>query len=528
MSVTCEPSTVIHPLDDPLDTAPCGYLSFTDDGTIERINRTFSDLLEYEPAEIEGHKIDNLLPIASRIFYQTHFFPLLKMQGKVTEIYFSVRTKSRIDIPMLVNAVRRQKKEIFVNDCILIPIHQRIRYEDEILHAQKAAEAARLAREQAEIALRQQYERALILGQIIDRIRRSLDLTTIFETTVREIRQYFQADRVGIFRFHPDSDFSSGEFIAESVSGEFIPAMGAIVPEHCFATKHALKYRRGRIQAIADIDRSALPDCYRELLRQFQIKANLVVPLLKEGELWGLLCAHQCSEPRDWQDFEIEFIRQVADQFAIAIQQADLVERLRWELEERKRAESELKKTNEELSRATRQLEQLVNTDGLTGIANRRYFDERLQQEWRRLCRTRQPLSLLLLDVDYFKAYNDTYGHQAGDRCLIEVALAASDQIRRPADLVARYGGEEFAVILPETDSRGAIDTAERVHQAIRALNIAHETSGVSDRVTISVGIATMIPRPEMLPDVLVDRADRALYRAKETGRDQSAFFSSS
>jgi sigma-B regulation protein RsbU (phosphoserine phosphatase) len=426
---------------------------------------------------------------------------------------------------MLVNAVRRQEAGIFAIHRVFVPVSQRIEHEREILKARKIAEAAVLAQKQAETSLKQQYQRTLLLGQIIGSIRQSLDLATIFETTVREIRQYFGADRVSIFRFDPGSDLNSGEFIAESVSGTFIPAMGSVVRERCFSEEKVIKYRGGGIQAIADIERVELDECYRELLRHYQIRANLVVPLLKEGELWGLLCVNQCAAPREWQTLEIDFIRQVADKFAIALQQADLVERLRRELSEKKQAEVKLQATVQELSRVTRFLEKLVNTDGLTGIANRRCFDESLKREWRRLCRTRQPLSLLLFDIDHFKQFNDTYGHQSGDECLIEVAQVASREIRRPADLLARYGGEEFAIILPDTDPGGAMEVAGRLHDAIRELNIPHVTSAVSDRVTLCAGIATAIPAPTASPEELIERADRALYRAKQQGRNRSAFY---
>lgn len=239
------------------------------------------------------------------------------------------------------------------------------------------------------------------------------------------------------------------------------------------------------------------------------------MPLLKSG-LWGLLCIHQCSGSLDWQAFEIDFSQQVANQLAIAIQQADLFEKLQKELSERKQTEDRLRQTNEEL----------VNTDELTQIANRRCFNQRLDLEWRRLARERRSLSLLLFDVDYFKRYNDTYGHQLGDQCLVKIAQAAKKPLYRPADLMTRYGGEEFAVMLPNTDLEGAIAVAKRIHEAIRALNIPHQASDVSDQVTISLGIATEIPNTTILAIDLTHQADQALYLAKQQGRNQSAIFS--
>ncbi|AFZ27029.1 PAS domain S-box/diguanylate cyclase (GGDEF) domain-containing protein [Cylindrospermum stagnale PCC 7417] len=523
-----------YQIDELLNTAPCGFLSFTDDGTIVMVNATLLELLGHELDGLRGRKIESILPIASRIFYQTHFFPLLKLHGKAEEIYFSLRPRQGSDIPMLVNAVRRENAGSFVNNCIFVPIRQRIQYEDEILKAKKEAEVAILAQKQAEIALRQQYERAILLRDITQRINQSLDLSNIFEIASQKIRELIHADRVGIFKFYSDAHYNDGEFVAESVLQGFNSHLARKIHDHCFGKQYASYYQQGRIQALDDIDNAGLADCHRRILAKLQIRANLVVPLLNAGEdLWGLLCIHQCSAPRHWQELEIDFIKQIAIQLTIAIQQSDLFQKSQKELAEREQAEARLRESNqqlafsnEELACATRLLEKLVNIDGLTQIANRRCFNDRLLQEWLRLCREQQPLSLLLFDVDYFKRYNDFYGHQLGDDCLTKLAQAAQQVVWRPADLVARYGGEEFVIILPNTDAEGAGAVAERVHAAMQALNIPHQASEVSNTVTISLGIATLIPSSEISPAILIAQADQALYCAKQQGRNQSVIFS--
>ena len=180
------------------------------------------------------------------------------------------------------------------------------------------------------------------------------------------------------------------------------------------------------------------------------------------------------------------------------------------------------RKRGEEMLRHRAEEERLIaTTDGLTQVANRRCFDERLQSEWHRLMQGKQQLSLIMLDVDYFKRYNDCYGHQAGDTCLVQVAKAATAAVKRSTDLFVRYGGEEFAAILPSTDAAGAIAVAESMRQAIRDLGIPHEQSEVSSIVTVSMGIATVIPTAKISPDELVAVADRALYDAKRQGRDR-------
>ncbi len=168
------------------------------------------------------------------------------------------------------------------------------------------------------------------------------------------------------------------------------------------------------------------------------------------------------------------------------------------------------------LQKENKELRRLVNIDSLTRIANRRRFDQCLIQEWQRGTRSQQPLSLIMGDVDYFKRYNDTYGHQAGDKCLQQVAQAIRGVLKRPADLVARYGGEEFAVILPETSERGALQVVKTISMEIQKLKIPHATSKVSEYVTLSLGIATMFPSQKVSPLTLISEADRVLYEAKK------------
>ncbi len=160
----------------------------------------------------------------------------------------------------------------------------------------------------------------------------------------------------------------------------------------------------------------------------------------------------------------------------------------------------------------------------LTKIANRRRFDQGLHSEWKRLARERLPLSLILCDVDFFKAYNDTYGHRAGDFCLQQIAQILRENVKRPADLVARYGGEEFAVILPNTHLKGAVKVAEDIRNSLHNLEIEHSNSPVSNQVTLSLGVASLIPNHYLSEDFLIGEADRALYEAKKSGRDRVVF----
>jgi len=182
---------------------------------------------------------------------------------------------------------------------------------------------------------------------------------------------------------------------------------------------------------------------------------------------------------------------------------------------------TEQKRAEDELATLNAQLAELALTDSLTGLCNRRGLDHALTKEFARCAREATALSVLLLDVDRFKAYNDTYGHQAGDECLVAIARELHAMVRRPADLAARYGGEEFAVILPNTALSGAIELAERLRRAVRLLRLPHKASeyGV---VTISIGVTTQVPGLWIKqPQGLMSRSDAALYDAKAAGRDK-------
>ncbi|OGQ98596.1 MAG: diguanylate cyclase response regulator [Deltaproteobacteria bacterium RIFOXYD12_FULL_57_12] len=181
----------------------------------------------------------------------------------------------------------------------------------------------------------------------------------------------------------------------------------------------------------------------------------------------------------------------------------------------------ELLETKHQLEQANSLLEKLSVLDGLTGIANRRRFDTFLDLEWRRALREGKPLSLIMADIDYFKDFNDLYGHQAGDECLRKVAATMSDALMRPTDLLARYGGEEFAAVLPETSDEGVYHIATLLKESVENLVIPHAASTNVDHVTISLGTCTIVPVKDTQPNILIETADQALYQAKQAGRNR-------
>lgn len=218
-----------------------------------------------------------------------------------------------------------------------------------------------------------------------------------------------------------------------------------------------------------------------------------------------------------------EVLVRVKNHLTLRTQNQQLIaqnERLQQEIQARKEIEAALQKSQLELQKLNQELDRLAHLDGLTQTANRRQFDYYLQQEWERLIAQQKPLSLIMCDVDYFKSYNDTYGHQAGDDCLRAVAQAISQAIYGFPGLVARYGGEEFGIILPETQISDAQMIAQNIQQEVKNLQLVHAGSEVSSYITLSLGITCLIPQPHSSPFLLIEWADRALYQAKKQGRN--------
>ncbi len=359
---------------------------------------------------------------------------------------------------------------------------------EEVEQSKQDLEQKVTALQWVETALRQQIERERLVKDIAVKIRQSLNLEEILQTTVAQVRQFLNADRVTIYRLWSDG---TGSGITEATSTGLPTLLGQTFPAEVLPQEYRKLYCMGRIRAIADVDKAHLTPCLVNFLHQLGVRAKLVVPILNQDELWGLLIAHQ-SEPRQWKQFEIELLSQIATQAGIAIQQSKLYQ----------------------------ELQHIADADCLTQIANRRRFDEYLNQAWQQQRRGGGYLALIMGDIDFFKSYNDSYGHQAGDDCLQRVAKALCLAVNRSTDLVARYGGEEFALILPHTDAEGAIQIAEQIRSQIQGLQIAHPTP-VSNYVTFSLGVASIIPDLESSPEALIAAADRALYRAKTQGRDR-------
>ncbi|WP_041596189.1 diguanylate cyclase domain-containing protein [Halothece sp. PCC 7418] len=346
-----------------------------------------------------------------------------------------------------------------------------------------------------------QTRREQLVAQITQQVHGSLDLEEIFQVTVEEIRDFLQTDRVLLYRF--DENWN-GRVVIESVADNWEALFNREIDDPCFQVKSAPLYSNGRVLAIQDIETAEMTDCYRDMLRSFQVRANLVIPILNQDNLWGLLIAHHCRSSRNWHPTEVSLLKQLATQVGVAIYQAELYQKLQ---------------------QANHKLEELAIKDGLTKIANRRWFDDTLDRQWQRLQREKRPLALILCDIDDFKPYNDYYGHQMGDQCLVQVAQALQNVAKRPDDLVARYGGEEFAIILPNTPGDKAMVVAERARKAVSRLKIPHLKSSTAPYITLSLGVGALVPSAENSRKELIRRADQALYAAKGWGRDRAINF---
>ena len=416
-----------------------------------------------------------------------------------------------------------------------------------------------IERQRIEEQLRQQAFRERLLGQMIEHIRSSIDAASILQSTVAEVRQFLKTDRVLIYRCQDwASQLDGEEQQGAIVAGDGLPLgyienqnISAALGVSCFVLVESQS-----VQAIADVSAAELAGSCKELLADCEIAAVLSVPIWQSGDwetannrlestfwavekkpdamedyiswqaakpqvqgssaldlrsencnkLWGMLTAYNCSGVREWQQWEIDFLQQLANQVAIAIEQSQLYR---------------------QLAIANQKLQELATTDGLTGIANRRQFDRVLMLEWRRLAREELPLSLIMLDIDFFKLYNEFYGHVGGDDCLRQVAGAIASSTKRAGDLGARYGGEEFAVVLPNTSAEGANAVARKIYDDIASLKLPHARSSIGSYVTLSCGIATVMPSPQESPDTLIRSADRALYQAKTEGKNRICHASS-
>jgi diguanylate cyclase (GGDEF)-like protein len=358
------------------------------------------------------------------------------------------------------------------------------------------------ARMQLEIIERQRSEEEVrFLLTTTKLINASLDFHDALEITLRQVGQTIGWDLGEAWIPNNETatlEYSRGWYVSEPKFEKFIEkSKNLILPPNIGIAGQV--WLSKQLEWIEDIS-LAQEACFirSEIAKEVGIKTALSIPIIVNDQVLAILVFLNKNQLKPAPRI-IELVKAVATQLACFIHQ--------------KKIEAALVKANQELER-------LATLDGLTGIANRRRFDEYFYFEWLRLFREKLPMSLILCDVDFFKLYNDTYGHLAGDFCLQHVAAAIRQSVKRHSDLVARYGGEEFAVILPNTTAKGAFYVAETIRKQVQRIKLVHAKSEVSKYVTLSLGVASIIPNAETCPDTLITIADKALYAAKHQGRN--------
>lgn len=349
--------------------------------------------------------------------------------------------------------------------------------------------------------LRQQLQQQTDLRETIQRIRRVLTVGDVYKTVVKTLMEFFQADWILLLENGP-CYWRSVESSLCNANCNSSNALNAYLGLESVTTKLSQPF-----PITVDYQSVQNVPVDQQWLSQFP-GAWLLGPIhLPKGRqvattesLWGIVAIGRKDRTNIWTEEQLEQAKVLLDEIAIALHHSLLYEQLRQD---------------------NRDLRALALTDSLTGLANRRQFDHYFEAEWNRLAREQQPLTLILCDIDYFKRYNDYYGHPTGDVCLAKVSDVLTYCIRRPADLVARYGGEEFAVILPNTDTAGGHSVASAIQDQLAKAAIPHVTSGAADTITLTMGIATVIPQHQLSSQDLLQAADLALYHAKQQGRDR-------
>jgi two-component system, cell cycle response regulator len=335
-----------------------------------------------------------------------------------------------------------------------------------------------------------------ISRKIIQDIHASIHLQDILNSTVQAIQRLLKAHYTLVYRGY---QIQAGDLLAIAGDPQVVPiktaSLGHSMPPPNSWAWLGEPNRQGILE-------EPIPETDPEATEPSIKAQKLHLPLYQYGQMWGGLVVQNHPSAPPWSQAEVETLTLIVQQLEISIQHAELHQRLR--------------AVNQELKRVS-------NTDGLTQIANRRCFDRQLLREWRRMHREQQPLTLILCDIDYFKQFNDTFGHPRGDACLVAVAQILQGCLKRPADFVARYGGEEFVIILPNTELTGAIELVEQMQREIAALKIDPIAPARVNAITLSFGIFSTVPQQLTAAAAALAQTDAALYQAKKTGRNQYA-----
>ena len=342
------------------------------------------------------------------------------------------------------------------------------------------------------------------LGSLTEKINTAVHLDEVLEHVWESFRMVVPYNRIGFAEYDSEARVVRAVW-ARSDASEIKIGKGYSAPIDSTSLGRILETGKPRI--ITDLERYLKQHPQSEATRavvEEGMRSSLTVPLEAMGHKIGFLF-FSSQTPNVYTEQHAHLLERISGQLSMAIEKSRLYD--------------SLLETTRLLEDANERLERAASTDGLTNVANRRVFDERLELEWRRCRRNHQPLSLLMIDIDHFKRFNDLYGHVAGDECLRTVAKTLSSTLSRAADLVARYGGEEFGAVLPDTTEKRATHLAEELRRQIEELELNDLPSAA--RITISVGVATEVPDKDRSAGDLIRGADANLYVAKNQGRNQ-------
>ena len=363
--------------------------------------------------------------------------------------------------------------------------------------------------------LRYTYKQMEVVGKIGQNITATLDLEQIFDLLYENLNQLMEAMVLGIGLLDNNNQKIRYELFIEK--GEKQPTFEVPVDSKNSWAVWCLENKRDVLINDVDLEYSNYLEGTSHTVGE-PMQSVLFCPLMVEDQAIGVVTV-QSLKKNVYSKHQLETLKTLSSYLAIAINNSQKSKALKKEIKTRKKAEEELKIVNSKLQK-------LSELDGLTNIPNRRCFDKNFEYVWNNAHRGGEKVSLLLLDVDFFKEYNDHYGHLDGDKVLQRIAKTIEGNLKRSTDLVARYGGDEFVVLLPNTDQEGALMVAKILQQRIRELKLSHGYSQVSPYITLSIGAATLQPIKGIQGKQLIDRADKALYESKEKGRNEISLYS--